>query len=156
MLRFATDRPAPEIPPARLESTGLRRLMVGAAGAQYLVRAAHVPGTRPLLLLHDLFRSSWTHEPDLRAAHRTIVAPDLPGCGDSDALAEPPSVAGFASALLGMLDALGRDVEAGEAGGVRRLRWRWRSRPVPGSVPSGCAARSQRPVSIRTCSPPSW
>ena len=109
MLRFATGRPAPEVPPARLEGTGLRRLMVGAAGAQYLVRAAHVPGTRPLLLLHDLFRSSWTHEPGLRAAHRTIVAPDLPGCGDSDPLAEQPSVAGFASSLLCMLDALGLD-----------------------------------------------
>ena len=115
LLRFAAARPAPAVPAVRLEASGLRRLMVGPAGAQCLVRVAHIAGTRPLLLLHDLFRTSWAHEPALRTAGRTIVAPDLPGCGDSDPLAEPPTVDGFAAALLGLLDALGIegfDIEA--------------------------------------------
>ena len=90
------------------------RQMVGDAGAQMLVRSLHRDHTRPLLLLHDLFETSNALDSRLRTQEHTIIVPDLPGAGDSDALPDPTADA-FAAALLAMLDRIGIagfDIEA--------------------------------------------
>lgn len=79
---------APPAPPMR-SRPGAGRIARGycaLAGAQLLVRTAGSGGRRPLLMLHDAFRSGASLEPLMRAfgENHLIVAPDLPGCGDSD------------------------------------------------------------------------
>jgi 2-hydroxy-6-oxonona-2,4-dienedioate hydrolase len=62
----------------------------------------------PLVLLHGN-SGSWTHwvrNIDALAAWHTLYVPDLPGCGDSDPLPDPPTFAGLAAALWAGLDEL--------------------------------------------------
>lgn len=62
-----------------------------------------------LLMVHQSPRSSAELEPLMRkwGAHFTCIAPDTPGCGQSDPLPGTPEMAEFAGALLELLDALG-------------------------------------------------
>jgi pimeloyl-ACP methyl ester carboxylesterase len=61
-------------------------------------------------MLHDLPGSAAALEPlgARMAQDRSVLMPDLPGCGESDALALP-TAAGYAEALLGCLDRLRLD-----------------------------------------------
>jgi pimeloyl-ACP methyl ester carboxylesterase len=63
----------------------------------------------PLLLIHGLggTRDTWRHLVDPLAATHTVIAPDLPGHGDSDAPAGDYSIGAHATALRDLLVALG-------------------------------------------------
>src|SRR5436190_6173107 len=63
----------------------------------------------PLLLIHGLggTRRTWRHVIDSLAATHTVIAPDLPGHGDSDAPAGDYSLGAHAAALRDLLVALG-------------------------------------------------
>ena len=63
-----------------------RRSSVPAAGYTFAVRSWGDPGARPLLLVHGVTASSatwWRVGPALAAAGRLVVAPDLPGHGQT-------------------------------------------------------------------------
>lgn len=67
-------------------------------------------GGVPLLMLHGAAANGASLLPLAArlAATRVVLVPDLPGCGDSDALPDAaPEIAGFAEALAALLDALG-------------------------------------------------
>ncbi|WP_199517221.1 alpha/beta fold hydrolase [Nucisporomicrobium flavum] len=63
----------------------------------------------PLLLLHGLggTRRTWDHLIDALAATHTVIAPDLPGHGDSDAPGGDYSLGAHATAVRDLLVALG-------------------------------------------------
>ncbi len=64
----------------------------------------------PLLLVHQSPRSSAEYEPLMRAwgKHFTCIAPDTPGFGQSEPLANPaPEIDDFADALIEFCDAVG-------------------------------------------------
>jgi pimeloyl-ACP methyl ester carboxylesterase len=63
----------------------------------------------PLLLVHGLggTRHTWRHLIDMLAATHTVIAPDLPGHGDSDAPGGDYSLGAHATALRDLLVALG-------------------------------------------------
>lgn len=62
----------------------------------------------PLLLLHHAAMSGAVFGPTLAALgrDRSVYAPDLPGCGESDPPPSPPSIADYARALEDFLDAM--------------------------------------------------
>jgi pimeloyl-ACP methyl ester carboxylesterase len=64
---------------------------------------------QPLLLIHGLggTRRTWRHVIDSLAATHRVIAPDLPGHGDSDAPAGDYSLGAHAAALRDLLVALG-------------------------------------------------
>lgn len=64
----------------------------------------------PLLMIHQSPRSSAEYEPLMRiwGAHFTCIAPDTPGFGQSDPLANPaPEIEDFADAIVEFADAVG-------------------------------------------------
>ncbi|GAA3938705.1 alpha/beta fold hydrolase [Actinoplanes auranticolor] len=63
----------------------------------------------PLLLIHGLggTRRTWDHVLDSFAAGHTVIAPDLPGHGDSDAPAGDYSLGALAASLRDLLVILG-------------------------------------------------
>lgn len=64
----------------------------------------------PLLMIHQSPRSSAEYEPLMRqwGAHFTCIAPDTPGFGQSDPLADPaPEIDAYADAILEFADAVG-------------------------------------------------
>ena len=73
-------------------------------------RAGGAGGPVPLVLLHGGGGSGAALVPLAAAlgATRAVLVPDMPGCGDSDALPmAQPEIADFAAVLIGFLDALG-------------------------------------------------
>jgi haloalkane dehalogenase len=78
----------------------------------------------PLLMVHQSPRSSAEYEPLMRqwAAHFTCIAPDTPGFGQSDPLANPaPEIEDFADAMIEFCDAVGLKQIAGygfHSGGI--------------------------------------
>ncbi len=62
----------------------------------------------PCICLHKVPFAGRMFEPvmPLLARDRTVIAPDLPGYGDSDPPAAPPSVDDYATALIDVLDRL--------------------------------------------------
>ena len=74
----------------------------------YRVAGTRGGGRRPLVLLHQTASSSVMFEPLMErlGPRRFVVAPDTPGFGASDALAEPATIAGYAAALLEALTRL--------------------------------------------------
>jgi pimeloyl-ACP methyl ester carboxylesterase len=77
---------------------------------QLLYRAGGTGGPAPLVLLHGAGSNGASLAPLAAAlgATRAVLVPDLPGCGDSDALAMPqPEISDFADVLAGFLDSLG-------------------------------------------------
>lgn len=78
----------------------------------------------PLLMIHQSPRSSAEYEPLMRewGEHFTCIAPDTPGFGQSDPLANPsPEVADFADAIIEFADAVGIGPIAGygfHSGGI--------------------------------------
>jgi pimeloyl-ACP methyl ester carboxylesterase len=66
-------------------------------------------GGLPLVMLHGAAANGASLLPVARAiaATRCVLLPDVPGCGDSDALpGDAPEIADFAAALFAFLDAL--------------------------------------------------
>lgn len=68
--------------------------------------AGHGP---PVLLLHSVGLNADAWEPQITglAARRRVVAPDLPGHGQSDPLPEDADLGDFEAAMAGLIDALG-------------------------------------------------
>ncbi|MEP6587580.1 MAG: alpha/beta fold hydrolase, partial [Polaromonas sp.] len=62
-----------------------------------------------LVLVHGYLGGSaqWAHEMRYLSQHFDVIAVDLPGYGDSHALAAPHTIEGFARAVLDQLDTLG-------------------------------------------------
>lgn len=95
-----------------------RRAYASGPGGQIHYRIAGPEGTRsPLLLLHSAPGSSYLYENFLAemGRDRTVIAPDLPGFGMSDAPKSAPGITGYADALreleatlgLGVIDVMG-------------------------------------------------
>jgi pimeloyl-ACP methyl ester carboxylesterase len=80
---------------------------VGIAGGTLAYTTAG--SGEPLLLVHGLggTRRTWRYVIDSLAATHTVIAPDLPGHGDSDAPAGDYSLGAHAAALRDLLVALG-------------------------------------------------
>src|SRR5882672_7330291 len=87
----------------------IRRRFFDLPDGQLHLRVAGNAATRtPLVVLHQASGSSKALEPLLRAfgATRPVIAPDLPGNGDSTRLEKrEPAIADFAAALAPLLDA---------------------------------------------------
>ncbi len=107
-LRRQSLAPAPARLPAPATPDRLVSGFVDVAGGQLHLRRA--PGTEgvPLLVLHDLGSSATALEPLLRGlvGGRPLVAPDLPGHGESDRLGAT-TPAEIAARLAEALDAAG-------------------------------------------------
>ncbi|GIF01339.1 hydrolase [Paractinoplanes rishiriensis] len=88
-------------PTARREE----RVQIGDGVIAYTVAGAG----EPLLLIHGLggTRGTWDHVIDDLAASHTVIAPDLPGHGDSDAPAGDYSLGALAASLRDLLVVLG-------------------------------------------------
>lgn len=112
--RYGADGPPPVDRDAIGSSGGIARQFVDGGTGQVHVRHAGDRSFPPLLLIHDAPGSSEQAEPLIaRLAERFfVIAPDLPGSGESDACAEPPGVAVLADAAAGVLDTLGIDSAA--------------------------------------------
>ena len=88
----------------------LRRRFVDLPWGQMHVLVGGHGGVVPLILLHGAGGNARMMAPLVRAmaATREVFTPDLPGCGDSDALPDAqPDVARIAMAVFEGLDALG-------------------------------------------------
>ena len=83
---------------------------VDTGAGQILVRRAGQGTGRPIVYLHDLPGSARADETFLKALGqgRPAFGLDLPGCNDSDPLAQPDA-ASYATALIAALDVLGLD-----------------------------------------------
>lgn len=88
----------------------LARRFADLSHGQVHYRAGGSGGPAPLVLLHGGGGSGASLIPLAArlAATRAVLVPDMPGCGDSDALPmAQPGIADFAAVLVGVLDALG-------------------------------------------------
>jgi pimeloyl-ACP methyl ester carboxylesterase len=65
----------------------------------------------PLLMLHPTPKSGWIWEPlmPVLAAGRTVIAPDTPGYGASDAPPDPASITELAAEMLNLMTTLAHD-----------------------------------------------
>lgn len=122
--RFPTSGDGPPVVEAARIDGRLSRAYVATPDGQILLRQAANGEGRPLVLLHDVPRSSGAlAELALALApNRPVFAPDLPGFGESDRLkGADRSIAGYASAVSALLDGLRLeevDVYGAGAGGV--------------------------------------
>lgn len=91
----------------------LRRFVDLPEGQMHLREAGRgFAGRLPLLLLHQASGGSRTMVPLMRVigAARPVIAPDLPGNGDSCPPLRPdPDMADYAAAVLRLIDAMGLD-----------------------------------------------
>ena len=102
----------------------IRRAYADGPYGQIHYRRAGPEGARsPLLLLHSCPGSGYLFEAFMEemGRDRTVIAPDLPGFGASDAPPAAPGIAGYAGAILDLEAALGLgvfDIMGYHAGGV--------------------------------------
>jgi len=97
----------------QLSASSLRRAYAPGPSGQIHYRMAGPEGTRSaLLLLHPAPGSSYLYENFLAemGRDRTVIAPDFPGFGMSDAPKSAPGIAGYAEAILELEAALGLSV----------------------------------------------
>ena len=105
------QQPAPVAPqqaPNHTHATKrVTRHYVDTSAGQLLVRRCGDGGV-PLLLVHDAAASSAKHGDMMvnLGADRSVIAPDLPGCGDSDRRG-PLSIDGYVEAMVSLADSLG-------------------------------------------------
>lgn len=106
---FGADGPAPPDRDAVAGSTAIERQFIDLGFGQLHGRSCGNPTDPPLLLLHDAPGSSEQAEPLIAAlaARFFVIAPDLPGCGESGALPGTPSIEDFAATMSELLAALG-------------------------------------------------
>jgi pimeloyl-ACP methyl ester carboxylesterase len=99
---LAGDREATIAPPPR-------HIEAAAAIAGGTLAYTIAGSGEPILLVHGLggSRRTWRYVIDVLAATHTVIAPDLPGHGDSDAPAGDYSLGAHAAALRDLLVALG-------------------------------------------------
>ena len=107
--RFGADGHAPADRATIASSVTVDRQFVDGSAGQLHLRFAGDRVSPALLLIHDAPGSSEQAEPLIArlAATHFVIAPDLPGHGESDAFAAPPDLAAFAAELLRLLDTLG-------------------------------------------------
>lgn len=108
-VRFGADGPAPVDNLSIVSSTCIERQFVDGRQGQLHFRHCGDRATPAVLLIHDAPGSSEQSE-DLiaRLAHdHFVIAPDLPGHGESDAPTTPPTLAEYASDLAQLLQTLG-------------------------------------------------
>jgi pimeloyl-ACP methyl ester carboxylesterase len=94
--------PAPSIPVTFESSSTLRRQFIDLPSGQILIRTLGDRSREALFLLHDAPGSGLMCEPLIRALarHFFVIAPDLPGCGDSDPLSgDSPGIEDYADAM---------------------------------------------------------
>lgn len=87
----------------------IRRSYVDGRWGQIHLRVAPgVSDAPPLLLLHPTPKSGWIWESlmEALAAGRTVIAPDTPGYGASDAPPTPTSIANLAAEMLALMATL--------------------------------------------------
>ena len=119
--RFGGHDAAVAFPAGLTPGAGLRRQIVMDGADARLVRYAGDPADPPLLLLHDLPGSSALIEDAIRAqaaAGHFVVAPDLPGSGESDPLPAEAALRDYADALARTWDALGLGVPHVQGSGL--------------------------------------
>jgi pimeloyl-ACP methyl ester carboxylesterase len=106
---YGADGPAPADRDAIRSSTGVARQFVDGDAGQLHLRHAGDRGAPPLLLLHDAPGSGEQAEALVAelAMRFFVVAPDLPGNGESDAFASAPDADTLAGSALAVLDRLG-------------------------------------------------
>jgi pimeloyl-ACP methyl ester carboxylesterase len=108
--RFGGADSAPGDKDAIGSSKGVARQFVdGAHGGQVHLRHAGDRASPPLLLVHDAPGSAAQWEPLIAALgrHWFVIAPDLPGNGESDAFTDGgPAIADYAKAAATVLDQL--------------------------------------------------
>lgn len=83
-----------------------RRAYLDGRWGQVHLRIGCGPQDRPpLLMLHPTPKSGWIYEPLMASlqAGRTVVAPDTPGYGASDAPPEPASIEDFATEMTAIM-----------------------------------------------------
>jgi len=89
--------------------TDIKRRFVDLSEGQIHLREAgrDLPGT-PLLMLHQASGASRAMAPlvEIIARHRAVIAPDLPGNGDSFAPEAAPDMAGYADHVARLMDAM--------------------------------------------------
>ncbi len=100
---------APDDRDAIGSSGGISRQFVDGSAGQVHLRYAGDRAAPALLMLHDAPGSSEQAEALIErlAARFFVVAPDLPGNGESDPLATPPTVGDLANEAARLLDRLG-------------------------------------------------
>jgi pimeloyl-ACP methyl ester carboxylesterase len=92
------------------QATSYRTYLPGRWG-QVHVRIATGPDTAPpLLMLHQTPKSGWIWEPLFAplSQNRTLIAPDTPGYGASDAPPEPAAIEDYAGEMLALMDRLAK------------------------------------------------
>jgi len=98
----------------------MRHEVLTLHGHRFAYREAGEPGLPVVLLVHGITSSSatWDRIIPALAAHAHVIAPDLPGHGDSDKPRGDYSLGAFASALRDLLEHL--DLEHRRLGAADR------------------------------------
>ena len=106
--RYGAAGPAPLTTPVIGTSAGLSRQFVRGTAGNLHLRWAGQRNATPLLVLHDAPGSSEQIVPLIEELGKThfAIAPDLPGCGESDRFATQPTVHDYVADLLALLDTL--------------------------------------------------
>ena len=109
--KFGSEGPAPADDQPIESSAAIERQFVDGSTGQLHLRFAGDRSNPPLVLLHDAPGSAEQAEPLIAAFAETyfVVAPDLPGNGESDAFGGTPDIAAFAKEVLVVLDRIGID-----------------------------------------------
>jgi pimeloyl-ACP methyl ester carboxylesterase len=83
----------------------------GRWGQIHIRRGDGRPDCSPLLMLHPTPKSGWIYEPLFAplTRDRTVIAPDTPGYGASDAPAEPAAIEDLAHEMLMLMKRLSAD-----------------------------------------------
>ena len=112
--RYGAEGAAPADRDRLGSSATIARQFVDGGAGQLHLRHGGDRAAPALLLLHDAPGSSEQAEPVIAAlAERFfVVAPDLPGNGESDAFPGSPTMGDHAAAMVGLLDALGVETAA--------------------------------------------
>ena len=106
---FASEGPAPADDHSIRSSAAIERQFIDGSAGQLHLRFAGDRSSPALLLLHDTPGSSEQTEPLIAELAKThfVVAPDLPGNGESDPFGGAPGIDVFAAEALSVLDQIG-------------------------------------------------
>lgn len=106
---FAEKAIAPELSPELRSGPAIRRQFVADGDRLQMVRYVGEQGGAATLLLHDLPGSAKMLEDRLAALSRSgfVLAPDLPGSGESQPLAQADKLADYARAMWRLCDSVG-------------------------------------------------
>lgn len=109
LLAYGAAGPAPALARTLEPTDGVLRQFVMDGSRAQMLRYAGDPANPVMLLLHDVPGSSLMVEADIRALAQAyfVIAPDLPGSGESEALEEGADLATYGAALWRMCDTLG-------------------------------------------------